>query len=70
MTVRYLLRPDQHSKWYLVPEDRCADWEEWENSTDEDESTWGAPEFAIPVSGPLTEMTFERPKFGKWAGEK
>ena len=57
---RFYLTTDENSHWYIVPVDKQEEWDDWCNS--DDESSWDAPEWAQPVNGSPTLVTFENPE--------
>lgn len=52
MTERFLLRQDQSSHWYVIPEDKAVEWARWEALDEDDEAAWDAPEWATEIGDP------------------
>lgn len=50
--TRYFLGQDSSCHWYLVDASRRADWEEWENLSEDDEKSWTPPSFATAIDSP------------------
>jgi hypothetical protein len=61
---RFYLDCDSSSHWYIIPVNKQEDWDIWNNLDSDDELAWDAPDWAIPVNGSLTLVTFENPKIG------
>ena len=57
---RYYLDTDNDSHWYVIPVKRRAEWSAWCEIPSDDERAWGAPDFAVPVNGSPTLVTFEK----------
>jgi len=59
--VRYFLDRDSSSHWYIVRADKRAEWDAWCNIPEDDELGWTPPEFARPINGSPSAVTFSRP---------
>lgn len=59
--MRYFLSQDNSAHWYVVPVDRQRDWEKWLDLPDSDEAAWEAPDYAKPVNGAASRVTFTAP---------
>jgi hypothetical protein len=62
MTGRKLVQ-DESCHWYVIPADRAADWLKWEENAEEKDADgfprgWTVPEFAIPIGGHPSNVTF------------
>lgn len=62
MTERFLLRQDQSSHWYVIPEERAEAWRAWADLDEDDEAAWDAPEWATRIDSPY-HLVF----IGSWA---
>ena len=60
--MQFFLGRDQSSHWYVIPEEHRAAWEEWCDLDEDDEASWIAPKFAIPVNGSPSNVTFTNPE--------
>ena len=58
---RFFFDQDGCCLWYLVPEDRRADWNEWRELDGEDPESWEAPAYARMLRGRVAEHTFACP---------
>jgi len=58
MKERYFLSQDYSSHWYVVPESKREEWEEWNNLNEDDPKSWTAPQWAIKVGGNPCLVTF------------
>lgn len=61
MALRFILTQDNDSHWYVVPVDKMAEWDAWLEIDADDERAWDAPDFARPVGGAPSLVTFENP---------
>jgi len=57
---RFFIDRDNSGHWYLVDAEFRAAWDSWAGLDEEDEASWGAPDFAERINSP-GEFTFERP---------
>ncbi len=53
--LRYCLETDNDSHWYVIPQDRQQDWENWCEL--DDERGWEVPVWAFAVDSPCA-VTF------------
>lgn len=61
MTERYFMSMDGSGHWYVIPVARQHEWEEWTDIPEDDERAWEAPDFAKPVGGAPSCVTFSNP---------
>jgi len=61
VSERYFMSTDDSGHWYIIPVTKRQEWEEWSDLPEEDERTWEAPDFARPVGGSPTCVTFTDP---------
>ena len=47
--MKYILTQDNDSHWYVIPKDKVSKWNEWCELDQDDDASWGAPEFAEEV---------------------
>ena len=47
---RWFFSTDQSSHWYLVPDERRAEWHTWQLLDEDDERSWQVPPFAYRIS--------------------
>lgn len=59
---KYFLSQDNSCHWYVIPDDKRQEWEDWCNLDEDDEASWNVPEFAIEVGGSPFRVTFENPE--------
>lgn len=57
---RFFLDNDNDGHWYIIPVDKISEWEEWSNLSEDNEDSWDTPDFAIPIGGSPTLITFEK----------
>lgn len=60
-TERYFLDQDQDCHWYVIPVSHRVDWLNWNSQDPNDERYWTPPDFAKPLGGSHTLVTFENP---------
>lgn len=60
--VRYFLDRDGTGSWYLVRDDKQAEWFAWLQIPDDDQRGWEPPEFAKRIGGFLPAVTFSAPE--------
>ena len=58
---RFRLVTDGDGHWYLIPNDRENDWDEWRDS--DDHATGIPPDWAVGIDGPGS-VTFVDPRDG------
>lgn len=63
--MRFFLGQDNDSHWYIIPEQRRSEWEDWRNIDEEDERSWNEPPFAIRLGRHVSQLTFEDPYYTK-----
>jgi hypothetical protein len=61
---RYFLDRDNSGHWYVVPCDKAPEWHAWVEMDENDEASWDVPEFAQPVGGSHTLVSFMSPDIG------
>jgi hypothetical protein len=49
---------DNDSHWYVIPDDKLPEWEEWRDIPGSDERSWELPDYATEVSG-YQSVTFK-----------
>lgn len=59
---RYFLDSDQSGHWYLVPEEKRAEWDDWTNLNEDDERSWNEPSYAVRLGGSPSNVTFTDPR--------
>jgi len=59
--TRYFLGQDESSHWYLVLEDRVADWSKWLSLASDDPESWETPKCAIRLDGSPGSVSFTDP---------
>jgi hypothetical protein len=59
---RFFLDQDSSCHWYLIPEARRREWEEWADLPEDDERSWREPEWARALGGGVQSVTFTDPK--------
>jgi len=59
---RFYLSRDNDSHWYVIPAAKRREWEEWLDIPEDDERAWEVPDFARPVGGSPTLVTFTDPE--------
>lgn len=59
---RYFLTTDNDSHWYVIPEAKRGEWNEWCDIPSDDERAWEPPEFARAVGGSPSLVTFTNPE--------
>jgi hypothetical protein len=59
--VRYFLDQDDDTHWYVVPEERRREWEEWLARTGE--HAWDVPPWVSPIDRSVNCITFEKPGY-------
>lgn len=61
--MKFALAHDSSSACYLIPAHRREDWERWVAKTEgEDGENLPTPDYALPVDGPISDVSFERPE--------
>lgn len=58
--MRFFLDSDADGHWYVVPENKRAEWQAWVNCDDED--SWQVPDYAKAVGGAPSLVTFTDPQ--------
>ena len=62
----YFMDTDDSGHWYVIPESKRKEWEEWANLPEDDPAGWDEPDYAHSVGGSPAQVTFQRPViFGK-----
>lgn len=61
MSERFCLVRDNDAHWYVIPADRQEDWDAWLGLGEDDQAAWDAPDFARPVGGAPSLVTFTNP---------
>ncbi len=56
---RYILSQDNDCHWYVIPVLKLSAWDAWLNIPSDDERSWVPPDFADPVGGSPSLVTFE-----------
>lgn len=59
---RFYLSRDNDSHWYVIPVAKQQEWDAWLDIPSDDERAWNAPDFARPVGGALSLVTFGNPE--------
>lgn len=60
--TRYFLSRDNDAHWYVIPVAKQQEWDEWRGIPEDDSRSWEPPEFAMPINGSLTLVTFTDPQ--------
>ena len=60
--MRFTLQSDDDGHWYLVPVEQLAAWGAWLALDPEEEDAWLAPDFARPINGSPSNVSFENPE--------
>jgi hypothetical protein len=63
---RFFLSQDNDSHWYVVPLAKRVAWDEWCDIPSDDERSWDVPEWAAPVGGSPSLITFTDPQDGSF----
>jgi len=58
---RYFFDQDGCCLWYLVPESRRVDWNEWRGLDGEDPESWEAPAYARMLHDCVSQHSFALP---------
>lgn len=58
---RFFLSTDGDGHWFIVPVAKRDEWYEWANIDSDDERSWESPEFAQPVGGSPSMVSFTDP---------
>ena len=61
---RFFLDSDNDGHWYVIPAEKRSEWEVWSNLDGEDERAWDTPEWAVPINGAQSRVTFEEYRIG------
>jgi hypothetical protein len=59
---RFFIDQDHDCHWYIVPEEKKIEWEEWRNLPEDNESSWETPDFAKCINGPTNIVMFTNPQ--------
>lgn len=59
---RFFLSRDNDFHWYIIPVARQQEWDEWREISEDDERSWTPPDFAKPVGGAPSLVTFCMPE--------
>lgn len=62
LASRFCCVTDNEGHHYFIPTGRCGDWAEWLAIPSDDERAWKVPDFATPVGGSISRVTFSDPK--------
>ena len=57
-STRFFMDTDGDSHWYVIPEDKRAEWDAFCAIPSDDERSWDVPEWATRVGGSPTLVTF------------
>lgn len=67
--MRYRLARDDDSHWYYIPADKVDEWNQYVESSSRywrernyDAETYALPEWARPIGGSPTSLTFTDPR--------
>ncbi len=60
--MRYFIDTDNDSHWFVIPFPLEAEWNAWLDISPDDERSWEAPEWARPINGDPSLVTFTDPK--------
>ena len=55
---RYFLGQDNDCHWYVIPESKREEWEEWRDLDEDNEESWNVPKWALEVGGSPSRVTF------------
>ena len=58
---RFFFDTDNDSHWFLVPLERKDEWDAWCSLDEDDENAWDAPEWARPLGGDPSRISFVDP---------
>jgi hypothetical protein len=58
---RYVLSEDYNNDWYLIPLEHLEAWVAWCKLPADDATSWQAPQWAHPIQGSPSDVTFENP---------
>lgn len=61
-TERFFLDRDQDGHWFVIPTQSADEWSAWVAIDGDDERAWTPPDFAKPVGGSYTLVTFLDPR--------
>ena len=56
--VRYFLSQDNDCHWFIIPADKRDEWNAWCEIESDDEQAWEPPDFAYPINGHPSGVTF------------
>lgn len=59
--IRYFFDQDNDSHWYLIPVERREAWNRWLDLDPDAEEAWDAPEWARPLGGGVSAISFTEP---------
>lgn len=58
---RFVLVGDDDGHWYMIPKDRIGEWWSWVDLPEDDERSWEAPDYALPLNGSPSNVSFTNP---------
>ena len=59
MNEPFFFARDNSCHWYMVPERTRSVWDAWSELDEDDEESWEAPEGAVLVNGPLSQIVVQ-----------
>lgn len=59
---RFFLSQDGDCHWFIVPVAKRDEWYEWKEIDGDDERSWVPPDFAVPVGGSPSMISFADPR--------
>lgn len=54
----FYLSQDNDGHWFVVPVEKEADWEQWLELDEDDETSWNTPEWVEMIGGSYTLVKF------------
>ncbi len=57
----FLASTDDNRHWYIVQADKRDEWAQWLALPATDDNAWCVPDFATPLDGTPSHVTFENP---------
>lgn len=60
---KYFIDKDQSSHYYIIPLSKKEDWKKFNQLDEDDPKSWELPDYAIPVGGCISRVTFSNYEF-------